>query len=93
MVSSTPSKSGEMGGQSRRFISNDPEDQWLKDAAGRIETADAKWHSIKNKNPATLLVCPSQRGGLIETDSTGIPRFFNGVTLMNNIQKDEAGRG
>ncbi len=28
--------------------------QWLKDVPGRIKSADAKWRSIKDKNPASL---------------------------------------
>ena len=28
--------------------------QWLKDVPGRIKSADAKWLSIKDKNPASL---------------------------------------
>jgi YHS domain-containing protein len=28
--------------------------QWLKDVPGRIQTADAKWKKIENKNPAKL---------------------------------------
>ena len=28
--------------------------EWLKDTKGRIKTADSKWNSIKNKNPASL---------------------------------------
>jgi YHS domain-containing protein len=30
------------------------QDQWLKDVPGRIKSADAKWGSIKAKNPASL---------------------------------------
>ncbi len=30
------------------------QEQWLKDTAGRIKTADAKWVNIKHKNPASL---------------------------------------
>ena len=28
--------------------------EWLKDVPGRIDSADAKWSKIKNKNPASL---------------------------------------
>jgi len=30
------------------------QNEWLKDVPGRIQTADARWKKIKNKNPVNL---------------------------------------